>query len=85
MKKYLEKKIQKYVIATLDTPTLYLRKVPGAKEYSFVEDIEAATKSLTIAVIEQLFKGYYLDTGLDTEMVIVPVEITYEIIDDEQY
>ena len=84
MKKYLEKKIKKYVIATLDNPTLYLKKTPGKNEYCFVEDIEIATKALSLSVMNQTLKYYFLDTGLDTELVIVPIEITYEIIDDEQ-
>ena len=83
MKKYLEKKIRKYVIATLDNPTLYLKKTPGKNEYFFVEDIEIATKALSKNVMCQVLKYYYLDTGLDTELVVVPVDITYEIIDDE--
>jgi hypothetical protein len=84
MKKYLEKKIKKYVIATLDNPTLYLKKIPGKIEYYFVEDIEVSTKALSLSAMKQVLKYYYLDTGLDTELVIVPIEITYEIIDEEQ-
>lgn len=84
MKKYLEKKIKKYVIATLGNPTLYLKKKWGSPEYSFVEDIEIATKGVKKSVMEQVLKYYYIETGLDTELVIVPIEITYEIIDEEE-
>lgn len=84
MKKYLEKKIRKYVIATLDNPTLYLKKTPGKVDYCFVEDIEIATKALSLKVMKQTLQYFYLDTGLDTELVVVPVDITYEIIDEEQ-
>ena len=84
MKKYLEKKTKKYVIATLDNPTLYLKKTPGKVEYCFVEDIEVATKALSLSVMKQILKYYYLDTRLDTELVVIPIEITYEIIDEEQ-
>ena len=83
MKRYLEKKIRKYVIATLDTPTLYLKKTPAKSEYCFVEDIEVATKTMRKNVMDEILKYYYLDTGLDTELVVVPIEITYEIIDEE--
>jgi hypothetical protein len=83
MKKYLEKKARKYVIASLGNPTLYLKKTAGKSEYSFVEDIEIATKALKESVMNQVLRYYYLDTGLDTELVVVPIEITYEIIDDE--
>lgn len=85
MKRYLEKKIIKYVIATLGNPTLYLKKKWGSPEYSFVEDIEIATKGVKKSVMEEVLKYYYIETGLDTELVIVPIEITYEIIDEEEW
>ena len=85
MKKYLEKKITKYVIATLDNPTLYLKKVPGELKYGFVEDIELATKALSSSVMKEILKYFYLDTGVKIELVVVPVEITYEIIDHTTY
>ena len=84
MKKYLEKKIRKYVIATLDNPTLYLKKMPAKKEYYFVEDIEVATKAMNKRLAKSILQYYYMDTGLDIEMVVVPVDITYEIIDDAE-
>lgn len=83
MKKYLEKKIRKYVIATLDNPTLYLKKIPAKKEYYFVEDIEIATKTLKKSLMDQILKYYYLDTGLNIELVVIPVDITYEIVENE--
>ncbi len=84
MQKYLEKKIIKYVIATLDNPTLYLKKIPAKKEYYFVEDIEVASKTLSKNLANSILQYYYSDTGLDTELVVVPIEITYEIIDDTE-
>lgn len=84
MKSYLEKKVRKYVIATLDNPTLYLKKIPAKKEYYFVEDIEVATKAMSKKLAESILQYYYLDTGLDIEMVVVPIDITYEIIDDTE-
>jgi len=84
MQRYLEKKIIKYVIATLDNPTLYLKKIPTKKEYYFVEDIEVASKTLSKNLANSILQYYYSDTGLDTELVVVPIEITYEIIDDTE-
>ena len=84
MKRYLEKKIRKYIIATLDNPTLYLKKIPAKKEYYFVEDIEVATKATSKKMAESILQYYYMDTGLDIEMVVVPVDIIYEIIDDTE-
>ena len=82
MNRYLEKKIIKYVAATLDNPTLYLKKTPAKPEYCFVEDIEMATKTLNKRLMNNIIYFYYLDTRMDIELVAVPIEITYEIIDD---
>ena len=82
MKKYLEKKTKKYVAATLDTPTLYLKKTPAKPEYCFVEDIELATKTMSKNIMNQIISYYYLDTKLNITLVAVPVEITYEIIEE---
>ena len=84
MDRYLEKKTKKYVAATLDTPTLYLKKTPGKPEYYFVEDIEMATKTLSKKLMDQVISYYYLDTKVNVALVAVPVEITYEIIDDTE-
>ena len=77
---YMEKKITKYVISTIDGK--YLKKTPAQKEYFFVEDIELATKAMTRKMINTILDYYYMDTGLDTELVILPVVITYELIDE---
>jgi hypothetical protein len=82
MEKYLEKKIRKYVIATFGNPTLYLKKIPGKKEYMFSEDIEYATKTMSVSLAEQIKNYYYQDIGFDVELVVVPVDITYELIDE---
>lgn len=82
MNRYLEKKTRKYVIATLDNPTLYLKKTPAKPEYCFVEDIEVATKAMSRKSANLILSYYYSDTRLDTELVVVPVEITYEIIEE---
>lgn len=78
--KYIEKKIKKYVIATIDGT--YLKKIPAKKEYYFVENIEIATKAMSKKMIQQVLDYYYQDTMTNIELVIVPVEITYELIDE---
>ena len=77
---FVEKKITKYVIATIDGK--YLKKTPAKKEYYFVDDIELATKAMTKKMINTILDYYYMDMGLNTELVIVPVTITYELIDE---
>lgn len=75
--KYIEKKIKKYVIATLDTPTKYIRS-KGHGEYVIVDDIEKASKTMGRKVAESVMNYFYYDTGMDMELVVVPVTITYE-------
>lgn len=85
MEKYLEKKDRKYVIATITKPTMYLKKELGKCEYSFVEDISIATKAMKEIVMEQVLNYFRIDTGLDTDLIIVPIDITYEIIEETSY
>ena len=81
MKKYIEKKTKKYVIATTDGK--YLRKDVLSGEYYFIEDIEIATKAEKLSVAKDFLKYYYHDTNMsDIELVIIPVEITYELINE---
>ena len=82
MKKYLEKEEKKYVIATMDNPTLYLKKTPAKPEYIFTPDISIATKAVSYKVAEQIRKYYYCDTDVALDLVIVPVSITYELIEE---
>ena len=84
MERYLEKKIKKYIIATLGHPTLYLKKIPGKKEYIFSEDIEYATKAMNENLANQIKNYYYTDTSSNIELVVVPVEITYEFVDESK-
>lgn len=79
-KRYIEKRIKKYVIANMDGK--YLKKTVGKNEYCFVDDIEVATKAIKINVINDVLKYYYYDTGMNIELVILPIEITYELIDE---
>lgn len=81
MERYIEKKIKKFVIATTDGK--YLRKDILSGEYHFIEDIEIATKTEKLSVAKDFLKYYYYDTNMsDIELVIIPVEITYELIDE---
>lgn len=84
--KYLEKKIRKYVIATLDIPTLYLKKTPGKNEYIFLKDIEYCTKAVNKNIAEQIKDYYYQDTftnnNFPIDLVVVPLDISYEIVNE---
>lgn len=86
MKKFLEKKVRKYVIATLDQPTQYLVVPLSPNKYYFVEDIERASKTLNRKLAEDVQKLFYTDSGLKAvQTVIVPIEETYEIIMENEY
>ena len=80
--KYIEKKIRKYIIATFDNPTRYLCKTPGEKEYLFTKDIEYATKTMRYNLAEQVKQYYYNDTGMTIDLVVLPLDITYELVDE---
>lgn len=75
---------KRYVIASLSSPICYLRKTGiGDWSYTFTEDIEAATKTLSRSIAEDIIHLFYLDTRLkDMELVVVPVEIKYSIIEE---
>lgn len=86
MKKFLEKKVRKYVIATLDRPTQYLVVPASPNKYYFVEDIERASKTLTRKLANEVQQLFYNDSGLKTiQTVVVPIEETYEIIMEDEY
>lgn len=80
--KYTEKIIKKYVIATPDTPTKYIRSM-GNGNYLIVDDIEKASKTMGQKVAESLLNYFYYDTGADIDFVIVPVTITYTFDDSD--
>ena len=83
MEKYIEKKMRKYVIATLGNPTQYLKKTPAKKEYFFTKDIEIATKASNKKIMQDVLNYYYYDIGLNIKLVVVPIDITYELIDED--
>ena len=86
MQRFLEKKVRKYVIATLDRPTQYLVVPPAPQKYYFVEDIERASKTLTRKLANEVHQLYYNDSGLNQiHTVVVPIEETYEIIMEDNY
>lgn len=83
MNKVSVKKENKYVIATLGNPTLYLMKIAGKNEYYFTDDIVVATKTTSRKIATDVLTYYYLDTGNeDVELVIIPLEINYSLVDE---
>lgn len=77
------KKKRKYVIAVISSPIMYLYKRPGVYEYCFYKNIEKATKTIDRFDAEILLKEYYQVTqDHKLEMVIIPLDVTYELIEE---
>lgn len=81
MEKYTILYKRKYVIATLSSPTQYLLSRHWGN-WSFTDNIEAATKAMSKKVANMILNNYYHDFGMDVELAILPIEIEYRIIDE---
>lgn len=79
--KFLIQTERKYVIATLDEHTYYMRKSVGANSYQFLDNVAGATKANTEKMAQQILKYYRYDSGSTEPLVIVPIDITYELVD----
>lgn len=78
MNRFLEKKIRKYVIATLSSSFLSRNSVN--KTYLFT-DIDKATKFNSRKMARTWIDYYRLDThDLELDLVVIPVDISYELI-----
>lgn len=80
MKKYLEKKVRKYVIATLSHS--YLGRNSVSNTYYFT-DIIGASKYNSYKMAKTWINLYRQDTrDLELDLLIIPVDISYELIDE---
>jgi len=78
MNRFKEKELYRYVIADLSQPTNYIMSLRDAN-YCFIDNIIKATKFRSKKVAENICEECIRNTGLD--LVVVPVVITYEIIE----
>ena len=82
MENYLEKILNRYVIATLETPTRYL--IFKDNNIAFTKHIAQSTKSVSKNTARTIRDEFYVYTGMtDIELVILPIKISYEIIQEE--
>lgn len=82
MKKYLENVLNRFVIATLETPTRYL--IFKDNNITFTKHIVKSTKSASRNTARTIRDEFYAYTGMtDVELVILPLKISYEIIQEE--
>lgn len=78
MDKFLEKKIRRYVIATLSSSFLARNSIN--KTYLFT-DIDKATKFKSKSMANNWINYYRQDTGdLELELLVIPIDISYELI-----
>lgn len=82
MNSYIAKKVKKYVIATLDSPTKYLKSLGQENGFIFTDNIEYATKAVGKFTADTLLECFYAENNIETELVILPVVISYELINE---
>ena len=80
MNRYKEKEIKKYVIADLSQPTNYLHSLREGK-YNFINNIIVATKFVNKSTAQEICNECIKNTNID--LVVVPILITYEIIEED--
>ena len=82
MKKYKEKVCKKYVIADLSEKTNYLFSNRNGN-YSLIDNIAVCTKFVSKAIAKDICDECITNCGM--QLVVVPLLITYELIDEEGY
>lgn len=78
----IEKTLNRYVVANSDTGS-YLKAEMRNKKYEFVSDIELATKSTSTEVADMIMSRFYEDVKSEKNLVVVPLKITYELLDED--
>ena len=83
MKNHLENVLDRFVIATLETPTRYL--IFKDNNITLTNNIARCTKTVSWTIARTIRDEFYAYTGMtDIELVILPVKISYEIIQEEE-
>lgn len=80
MIEHVEKELKRYVIATFDNPTNYI-VCNGSCTYSFIDNIQMATKFATRYVAEEVYKT--ICQKYDFDLVILPMSIKYVLLEEE--
>ena len=82
MNNYLESALDRYVVATLDNPTVYL--IFKDDNITFTRQISRATKTAGRNTANTIKNEFYAYTGrTDIELVVLPIRISYEILKEE--
>lgn len=80
MNRYKEKEVKKYVIADLSQPTNYLHSLREGR-YNFINNIIVATKFVNKSTAQEICNECIKNTNID--LVVVPILITYEIVEED--
>lgn len=73
----------RYVVATLDEPTLYITKNMLQGQYLLTADVSRATKAVNKSIALDLLGQYKIKTeDVVSEFVVLPVKISYELINE---
>ena len=75
------KRVRYVIAAMIDDIPQYLKRVVG--ETIFVSDIGIASMTLSRTTAKKLLAIYKTETGDPLDCVILPIEITYEILEDD--
>lgn len=80
MNRYKEKELKKYVIADLSQPTNYLHSLREGR-YNFINNIIVATKFVNKSTAQEICNECIRNTNID--LVVIPIMITYEIVEED--
>lgn len=80
MREYLEKEINRYVIATFDNPTNYIIAM-GNCTYRFIDNIQIATKFIHKSDAIEVYNS--CSEIYNFPLVIVPLKIKYLLIEED--
>lgn len=81
IKKYLEQIDKRYVIATLDYPTRYL--ISQNNKLCFTTSIARCTKYASRDIAKFILEDFHTQVEtIGTELIIIPLIISYELVDE---
>ena len=78
---YYVEKLDCYIVATLTLPTEYIH-VLGGKKYKMSTKLSGATKIANRETAYDLISYYRSSTGDMQDLVVVPLEVEYKLIDE---
>ncbi len=78
---YYAEKMKCYVVATTTLPTEYIH-VFGNKKYKMATKLSGATKVASRKTANDLIYYYRSSTSDTQDLVVIPLEVTYELIDE---